>query len=97
MDRTGARQSRPHHYAGGPPRADGSFRAFNLTADRLAPRAGVGLAGPTQTNREADVPPAVAELADAKGPCTRRASDCECMDALGLASGRPRPPLPIRD
>src|SRR5262249_16287385 len=38
MDRTGARQSRPHHYAGRPPRADGSLRAFNLTAARLAAR-----------------------------------------------------------
>jgi DNA-binding transcriptional ArsR family regulator len=35
MDRTVARQSRPHHYAGRPPRADGSLRAFNLTAARL--------------------------------------------------------------
>ena len=54
-------------------------------------------AGPTQTNREADVPQAVAELADAKGPCTRRAFDCEYMDALGLASDRHPPPSPIRD
>src|SRR5262249_57282429 len=44
MDRTGARQSRPHHYAGRPPRADGSLHAFNLTAARLAPRAGVSSA-----------------------------------------------------
>jgi len=32
MDRTGARQSRPHYYTGRPPRAGGSLRAFNLAA-----------------------------------------------------------------
>src|SRR5262249_31197167 len=42
MDRPGARQSRPPHYASRPPRADGSLRAFNLTAARLAPGAGGG-------------------------------------------------------
>src|SRR5262249_13372607 len=37
------------------------------------------------------------ELAHTKGPCTGRGCDCECRDALGLPSGRPPPPLPIRD
>jgi len=31
---------------------------------------------------------------DAKGPCAGRAVDCECRDALGLASDRPLPPSP---
>src|SRR5262249_93763 len=52
MDRTGARQSRPHHYASRPPRADGSLRAFNLTAARLPPHAGVSFNQPVA---EADV------------------------------------------
>src|SRR5262249_37244630 len=89
MDRTGARQSRPHHYASRPPRADGSLRAFNLTAARLTPRAGVSF---KQTVAEADVLPAVAV---AKGPCTGRAFDCEYTAAVGLASARPPPPFPF--
>jgi hypothetical protein len=34
---------------------------------------------------------------ETKGPCTGRAADCACRGAPELASGRPPPPLPIRD
>jgi len=57
-----------------------------------------GIQSPFDRSRDAGRPPhGVAELANIKGPCTGRASDCECRDALGLASGRPPLPLPIPD